>query len=166
MHVSKSGAHSGARISELKEIMELVSDPKKVRDALDDLAAKHKEVDGHIQTLSEKQAFLKEAEDAHDARSKDVEEASAALLKREKEFEDFQAKFHLMQKDVEAREKKLQHDKAEFESLMVEKEQAISEQEAAVSQKLEDAGVKLKQFEALKADYETKSKKLKEAMGV
>jgi hypothetical protein len=165
MQSIRSGAPSASAISELKVLLDLVSDPAKVKAALKDLDEKLKEAGSVDKALGEKAEAIAKAESAHLGAIAKVNELTKLLEAKEAALKGKEAAINMHAAEVHAKEKALASQAADFEAYSKEKGAELITKLNAADAKFLAASTLEKKSELLVKEFEEKSKKLKAAMG-
>lgn len=152
-------------MADLRALLEILSDPSKVKSALDSISSQVKALDekqqalsvkepemaGLQKTLEEKEQYLKAWEAELELKAKEVLVKLQAAAKREKDVAALEA----------SQTKRFEDTKVDLdESLSV-----IQAREKAAEQKLAEASEELAKAEGLRSEYAAKLEKLKAVVG-
>jgi chromosome segregation ATPase len=156
---------SSGSVSELKALLELVSDPKKVSAAI----AQLEKVQVETGKLLEEKAELESKIEKESAR---VEKAAADLEDKIANFNasavELASKLRGLEaglRDVKAREERLAKEREAIDNAKAELAKDKAEHKLATEKSEERLAKKSQEAKALKDEYETKLSKLKQAMG-
>lgn len=161
----RSGGASNAT-SELKSLLELASDPKKLKQAIEDLEEKTDAANEAVKKLSEKQALFNQTEKAQAEKEQQLAELMQALDKKERELTALGHSLGHREAALPALEAALVKKQHEFEEDVVSKTSQINAKEKAADKRLSEALELKAQAESVLKEYEAKASKLKAAMGV
>lgn len=157
-------AASGSAASEVKELLDLISKPEKMKDALADLQHAVKEAQAAEKSLKEKEAKLKDGEEKIGALYKEAQAALEKANLKEKEAFDKSQSLGKRESEVAHFEKELRENVYKFEQYKKGIEAEILARESAANAKIEAANDALKKAEDLMKLYKVKSEKLQAAL--
>lgn len=164
MQSIRSGGSADA-IAELKNILEIISDPDKLKSVLNELDAEIAQAVKASAELSEKKSSLLKLEQDQAAKAKELSALEESLNDRQKSLSALASEVNSAKDSLSVRENWIAKKEADFAQMADKKRAEIEAKEHAVDNTFAEAvQIKAKAEEMLKA-YEDKAAKLKAAMG-
>lgn len=160
----KSGPSSSHAIGELKSLLELVSDPKKLQSTLADLNEKIVEASKADKELAEKHLKLSGDLASVEKFKAEVEAKAKELYEKEKRQKDKEVELAHRENAVQVIEKTVNKHKEDFETEKQSFLADISAKQKEAEARLAKASEASAKAEILLQDYEQKVSKLKAAM--
>lgn len=162
MQLRSGGLPSSSLFSDLKGLLELVSDPKKAKQALEDISADREELQKlYSKFQSEKVSHEEKCEHLHSA-EEDLQKQRVALDEKQKQLSQREKALEEKEKNLSSREKELglrfQNLEDQHEVQLKELKEKEQEAEKRSARALENN----KEAVALKKEYEEKLDKLKD----
>jgi len=152
-------------MADLSSLLQLLSDPKKVKEALDSIAKAVEELEAVKLDLAEKQPAAKLLSEQLDAKSAELKDAVAKLDAKSAELAAKAQAFMKREKDLEFREQDQAKRFDEIQAGLDEALRTVAHREAMVTQKLFEANALNEAALVSKKEYEEKLGKLKAMVG-
>lgn len=160
----KSGLNSGHAVGELKSLLDLISDPKKLQNALAELNAKMHEAAQADKALAEKHLKLSGDLASVEKFKTEVEAKAKELYEKEKRQKDKEVELAHRENAVQVIEKTVNKHKEDFETEKQSFLADISAKQKEAEARLAKASEASAKAEIFLQEYEQKVSKLKAAM--
>jgi len=152
-------------MADLRSLLEIITDPKKLKDALESISKASEEMAANLAALASKEPELKLLSEKLEAKEKEIAEAIEKLNAKSNELASKAQAFSKREKDIEFREVDQAKRFEETQKGLDEALRTVAYRESMVTQKLFEATSLNASALISKKEYEEKLGKLKAMVG-